>query len=80
MVGLFIEWDMIMATTYTTREGDTLDWLCWQHYGQQSGAVEEVLRVNQNLAEHGVVYPYGVVIVLPDLLTPVAQDTVRLWA
>lgn len=66
-------------TTYTTREGDTLDRICWQFYGQQSGAVETVLRANPNLADQGIVYPYGIVMVLPELATPAKTETVRLW-
>ena len=67
-----------MYSHYRTREGESLDWVCWRHYGQQSGAVEAVLAVNPGLAEHGPKLPGGLLILLPDL--PKRQKTVvRLW-
>ena len=38
---------------YFASENDMVDWICWRHYGRQSGAVEEVYAANQNLAELG---------------------------
>lgn len=68
-----------MATTYTTRQGDTLDWIAWNHYGKQSGAVESVLAANPRLADEGIVLPLGLVIVLPELAPEVTETVVRLW-
>lgn len=68
-----------MALTYQTRDGDTLDWICWKHYGRQSGAVETVLEANRNLASLGPIYPAGVEILLPDLIPSSTTSVVRLW-
>lgn len=65
--------------SYTTKQGDTLDWICWKHYGRQSGAVEAVLEANPGLAGAGTVLAAGKVIVLPDLPSPGVRDTVKLW-
>lgn len=68
-------------THYRTRDGDMLDYICWKHYGQQSGAVEAVLVANPGLADLGPVYPAGVEILLPDLPKPVAEvQPIRLWS
>ncbi|MES9873171.1 MAG: tail protein X [Candidatus Sedimenticola sp. 6PFRAG7] len=65
---------------YRTKDRDTLDALCWRHYGQQSGAVEAVLEANPGLADKGVVLAAGEVIELPGLPTPnLTIETVRLW-
>jgi phage tail protein X len=68
-----------MIAEYQTREGDTLDWICWRHYGRQSGAVEIVLEANRRLADLGPVLPAGLVIRLPDLPAPEATRAIELW-
>lgn len=67
--------------TYKTSQGDTLDYICWKHYGQQSGAVEAVLLANPGLADLGPVLPINTKITLPVLTQParVAQP-IRLWS
>ena len=65
--------------TYTTKQGDTIDWICWKHYGQQSGAVEAVLEANAGLAGAGTVLPAGKIIALPDLPSPGVRAAVKLW-
>ncbi len=40
-------------------QGETLDALCWRHYGSTAGTVEAVLEANPGLAQHGVVRPMG---------------------
>ena len=69
-----------MATTYTTSDGDTLDYVCWKAYGQQSGAVEAVLLANRGLADLGEVFAAGVTIVLPEIAAPATElQPIRLW-
>ncbi len=65
--------------TYRTRDGDTLDWVCWRHYGKQSGAVEAVLEANRHLADEGPTLKGGIVIELPDLGQPAPVQEVELW-
>ncbi len=74
-----------MSTTteakHTTRHGDTVDYICWRHYGtERNGTTEAVLAANIGLAERGAVLPAGVVITLPALAQPAkAKKTVNLW-
>lgn len=67
---------------YRTKDGDTVDGICWRYYGTQAGtatAVALVLEANPGLADHGPVLPAGVSVLLPDLPTPVAEQGVSLW-
>lgn len=66
---------------YKTSQGDTLDFICWKHYGQQSGAVEAVLVANPNLADLGPVLPINTEITLPVLSEPAeVVQPIRLWS
>jgi phage tail protein X len=53
----------------TALQGETLDALCWRHYGSTAGTVEAVLEANPGLAELGAVLPVGTVIDMPELNT-----------
>ncbi|KWC22761.1 phage tail protein [Burkholderia ubonensis] len=52
-----------------TLQGDTVDSLCWRHYGRTDGTVEAVLEANAGLADLGVVLPVGTPVHLPPLTT-----------
>jgi phage tail protein X len=70
-----------MSTNYRTSQGDTLDFICWRFYGQQSGAVERVLEANPRLADLGPELPPNTLIILPDLPKPSTElQPVRLWS
>ncbi|WP_028696120.1 tail protein X [Pseudomonas cremoricolorata] len=64
-----------------TQQHDTVDALCWRHYGRTAGLVEAVLAANPGLAEHGPVLPAGVLVSLPTL-PPAAPERamVNLWS
>ncbi len=65
--------------TYITKDGDTVDYVAWKHYGSTiNKAVESVLLANKNLAGHGPVLPAGIRITLPEVQAP-TQQGVRLW-
>lgn len=69
-----------MSATYRAEQGDTLDFICWKFYGQQSGAVERVLDANPGLASLGPVLPANTTITLPDLPKPATEvQPIRLW-
>ncbi len=71
-----------MTTTYRSRQGDTVDSVCWQVYGARPGAVEAVLRENPGLADAGAVLPIDTAVLLPELSAADVQraaDPVRLW-
>ena len=67
------------SVNYQTRQGDSLDYICWKHYGRQSGAVEQVLAANPGLAGLGVIYPENVTIVLPELAVVKTESTINIW-
>lgn len=48
---------------------DTVDALCWRHYGRTQGMTEQVLQANPGLAEHGPLLPHGLEVELPDVTT-----------
>lgn len=69
-----------MAATYTTRQLDELDLICFRYYGGTQGSVEAVLSRNPGLADMLPILPPGVVITLPDLPKPVGTATLlRFW-
>ena len=68
-----------MTVLYTTLDGDTLDLICWNHYGS-TDAVLSVLAVNPLLANAPAVLTQGVKITLPDWTAPTAETkAVVLW-
>ncbi|MCO7537808.1 tail protein X [Pseudomonas asiatica] len=69
-----------MAELRRTQQNDTVDALCWRHYGRTAGVVEAVLDANPGLAGHGPVLPAGLLITLPELQTAAPErQTVSLW-
>lgn len=70
-----------MATATVKSEGWTLDRVVWEALQDPAAAlVEEALRLNPQIASHGVVLPVGTVVNLPETpaRTPV-RTIVRLW-
>lgn len=68
-----------MATTLRAEQGDTVDALCWRHYGRTAGVVEAVLDANPGLANLGPIIPHGTAVQLPDITTQQQRQTVQLW-
>jgi phage tail protein X len=68
-----------MATTVHAAQGDTLDAICWRHYGRTAGVVEQVLDANPGLASLGPILPHGTAVQLPDITTQQQRQTVQLW-
>lgn len=62
------------------QQGDTLDALCWRHYGRTAGVVEQVLDANPGLADLGPVIPHGTQVLLPEQPVRAEQrQMVNLW-
>lgn len=59
-----------------THQDDTVDALCFRHFGRTQGLVEAVLELNPGLAEHGPILPHGLPVDLPD--TPTQQTNTQL--
>ncbi|MDE1170938.1 MAG: tail protein X [Verrucomicrobium sp.] len=67
--------------TYRTKEGETVDAICYRYYGTTySGQVEATLESNRplDLGQY-VTLPAGLLITLPDV-TPKTQEVVRLFS
>lgn len=66
---------------YTTRAGDTVDYICWKYYGtERGGTTEAVLAANFGLSEYGAVLPAGIQLVLPPLTLPASSEKlIELW-
>jgi len=60
-------------------QGDTVDALCWRHYGRTAGVVEAVLEANPRLADLGPVLPHGQRVTLPEQAPQPQTQTVQLW-
>ncbi|MDR5887573.1 tail protein X [Vreelandella janggokensis] len=69
-----------MARKYRTKDGDTVDWVCWRAYGRLSERItEKVLEANPGVAEHGPLLPGGLQLNLPDIEQPAPTRRIRLW-
>ena len=69
-----------MAVTLRAQQNDTVDALCWRHYGRTAGVTEAVLDANPGLADHGPVLPHGLAVQMPDAQTAASQrQMVNLW-
>lgn len=72
-----------MSQTYTTRDGDTLDYIAWKQYGTVTTTIlVALLEANFGLADLGPVLSAGVSVVLPviDASTEqAASQEVTLW-
>jgi len=62
------------------QQGDTVDAICWRHYGRTAGVVEQVLEANPGLADLGSVIPHGTQVLLPEQAVRAEQrQMVNLW-
>lgn len=69
-----------MAEQLRTQQNDTVDAVCWRHYGRTAGVVEAVLEANPGLADHGPVLPIGLLITMPEQQTAAPErQMVQLW-
>ncbi|UAY94973.1 tail protein X [Dickeya dadantii] len=61
------------------QQHDTVDALCWRHYGRTAGLTEQVLAVNPGLADIGPILPHGLLVELPDVAPSATTETLQLW-
>lgn len=68
-------------TKISTVQGDTVDLICWKHYGQSSGMVEQVLNANPHLAGLDPILTIGTEIDLPEISNnqQSSEATIQLW-
>jgi len=60
-------------------QGDTVDALCWRHYGRTASVVEQVYAANVGLADLGAELPHGYAVELPEVAQAAVTETVSLW-
>ena len=65
--------------TARTHQSDTVDSLCWRHYGTTQGVVEAVLQANPGLAGIGLVLPQGMAVRMPVVTSKPIQPVIQLW-
>lgn len=69
-----------MANPVRTQQNDSVDALCWRHYGRTAGVTEAVLAANPGLADHGPLLPQGLVVNMPEAQASAPQrQMVNLW-
>ncbi|KAF0810443.1 phage P2 tail gpX-like protein [Alcanivorax sp. S71-1-4] len=60
-------------------EGDTVDLICWRHYGRTAGVTEAVYDSNPGLADVGPVLPRGTLVRLPEQAPAPVKKGIQLW-
>lgn len=69
-----------MAVCIRAQQSDTVDALCWRHYGRTAGVTEAVLEANPGLADHGPTLPQGLLVQMPEAQAAAQQRRmVNLW-
>ena len=69
-----------MPVALRTNQNDTVDALCWRHYGRTAGVTEAVLEANPGLADQGPILPQGFVVNMPEAPASAPQrQMVNLW-
>ncbi|NRA20984.1 MAG: tail protein X [Oceanospirillaceae bacterium] len=65
---------------YRSRQGETLDLICYRHYGTSHLTTEIVMQANPELAEQGLIIVENTLLELPQITstTPV-NNTLQLW-
>jgi len=61
------------------QQNDTLDLICWRHYGRTGAVTEAALAANPGLAELGPILPHGHKVTLPEDVPAPVKETVNLW-
>ncbi|RVD75432.1 tail protein X [Pseudomonas koreensis] len=69
-----------MAVSIRAQQSDTVDALCWRHYGRTAGVTEAVLEANPGLADHGPTLPQGLLVQMPEAQVAIRQrQMMNLW-
>lgn len=64
----------------TATEGDTVDLMCWRHYGRTRGVTEQVYAANPGLCEKGPLLPVGTQVWMPEVTEQTTAEIVQLWS
>ncbi|WP_455812300.1 tail protein X [Pseudomonas graminis] len=61
-------------------QDDSVDEICFRHYGRTRQVVESVYAANPGLAEQGARLPHGYPVELPTLSLSATHETLNLWS
>lgn len=64
---------------HITKDGETVDFICWLIYGQNEGIVEQVLEANPHLSGQPAVLNAGIKINLPTIKENKIKRKMKLW-
>lgn len=64
---------------YLTKDGETVDFICWIIYGQTEGVVEQVLKANPHLGNQPAILNAGIKINLPAIKENNVKRKMKLW-
>lgn len=67
-----------MFEEYTCQEGDTVDLIAFNRFGEH-GMEDEILDANPGLAARGPVLPIGLKVIIPVPLVKDRELSTRLW-
>lgn len=62
------------------QQDDSVDEICFRHYGRTRTVVEQVYAANPGLAEQGARLPHGYRVELPALSLSTTHETLNLWS
>ncbi|RRV04447.1 phage tail protein [Pseudomonas sp. v388] len=69
-----------MMTIVRAQQHETVDAICWRHYGRTAGVTESVLQANPGLADLGPILPQGTAVFMPEVQPSApARQMVNLW-
>lgn len=60
------------------QQNDTIDLLCWRHYGRTAGVTEAVLDANKGMCMTAELRA-GQCVYLPEIQPQARRETVQLW-
>lgn len=60
-------------------QGETVDLICWRHYGRTAGVTEAVLEANPGIAAYVPFLPMGLMITLPEVAAQQQSALIQLW-
>ncbi|MEC4090147.1 tail protein X [Pseudoalteromonas rubra] len=60
-------------------QGDTVDAICYRHYGSTTGITEQVIGANPHIANLPPVLPTNTLVMLPEISRPASPTLIKLW-
>ena len=68
-----------MSTEIKAVQGETVESICYRHYGYTANITSQVYDINPGLAALGVALPIGTTIILPDVAVKNEIKINNLW-